>query len=764
MEPSWQPSFRQGKECILAKIEKSVVGMAMLSTYLNYKLINKDLRQSLDRVADQTTVLRETKYYKENIGKIGSAKEFLADHRLYKYAMEAYGLDDMIYAKAFMRKVLESDLNDENSFVNRLSDERYRDFAKAFQFTADGTTAAKPDIQTDKQEDDLLDTYNQEIANKAKAVEDDTDYYSKTVAKLTNIDGFVNDRRLVEYSLKAFGIDPTYYSAQIMRKILTSDPSDPSSYINSIKDPAYAEIAESLQALADSFNFNSDGSLPAGTPVQTTAQIKSLTETYVLSVPDRVTPMAAQLNTDYFESKASQITSVTQLMGDERLLSYVLTTFGLEDNATTRANLPKALTSDLSNPASFANTSNNDTYRKLAQLFNFLPDGKVPTGQKMLGRDELAEVTVTYMAAYDDADQKDDSEKIAFYKNMIDVVEDVDGLVNNFILYDFVMEAFGLDPDTESKTTIRKVLTSDLSDPNSFANQTRDSRYINLAEAFNFDASGKPRIPRTAQSEGEISSTASAYLVGATGRGQTLDQAKTETVYYREQIDRVTSLKDLLDNKRLLTYVLEAFGVTLPSTPADFMEQVMKSDVDDPDSFANKLEDRRFAQIAASFNFDTDGNLVVRPEDQSQSRRGVMNTIELHTRQTLEKQSGEENEGLRLALYFQRKASGITSVYSILADRALQQVVFKALGLPDEMAQAPVDHQAELLKSRLNLDDFKDTEKLERFLSRFSIRYDMENDTSTSLATALFQNAGQNEVSVNAMVSFAQLRASRYYS
>ena len=735
----------------------------MLSTYLNYKLINKDLRQSLDRVADQATVARETKYYKENIGKVTSAKEFLADHRLYKYAMEAYGLDDMIYAKAFMRKVLESDLNDEDSFVNRLSDERYRDFAKAFRFIADEASASKPDVQTDRQEDDMIGLYNQQIVSKANAVADDTEYYKSTIAKVTSVDDFANDRRLVEYSLKAFGIDPTYYSTRTMKLILTSDPSDPNSYINSIKDPAYADIARSLQSLAGTFNFKTDGTLPTGTPAQTEAQIKSVTEAYVFSVPDRVTPLAAQWNTEYFESKAPQITLVSDFMSDDRLVGYLEAAFGIEDSVSIRENIAKAMTSDLSDPTSFANQSNNDTYRKIARLFNFQPDGQVPAGQEMLGRSELAEITVTYMAAYDDADQKKDSSKTSFYQNMIDTVEDVDGLLNNFILYDYVLEAFGLDPDKESKGTIRQVLTSDLSDRNSFANQTRDSRYIDLANAFNFGTDGKIRAARLAQSEGEISATASAYLAGVTRRGQTMDAAKAETLYYREQIERISSLGDLLKDKRLLTYVLDAFGATLPSTPTDFMEQVMKSDLDDPDSFANKLDDKRFAQIAASFNFASDGSIITRSADPAQSRRGVLNTIELHTRQTLEKQSGEESEGVRLALYFQRKAPEISSVYGILADRALQQVVFKALGLPDEMAQAPIDHQAELLKNRLKIEDFKDPQKLEKFLARFSVRFDIENDTASSPVMALFQGTDGSDVSVGAMASFAQLRASRLY-
>ena len=65
-----------------------------------------------------------------------SVDAFLDDFQLYSYAMKAYGLEDMIYAKAFMRKVLESDMSDANSFANKLTDVRYQDFASAFSFSA----------------------------------------------------------------------------------------------------------------------------------------------------------------------------------------------------------------------------------------------------------------------------------------------------------------------------------------------------------------------------------------------------------------------------------------------------------------------------------------------------------------------------------------------------------------------------------------------------------------------------------------------------
>ena len=77
----------------------------MVSTYLSYDLVVRDMKASLDRTASDPQVAREAAYYKENIGKVTSVDEFLDNYRLYSYAMKAYGLEDMVYAKAFMKKV-----------------------------------------------------------------------------------------------------------------------------------------------------------------------------------------------------------------------------------------------------------------------------------------------------------------------------------------------------------------------------------------------------------------------------------------------------------------------------------------------------------------------------------------------------------------------------------------------------------------------------------------------------------------------------------
>ncbi len=93
----------------------------MVSTFLTYETVNRNYKASLDRVKNDAATAREAQYYQENIGKVKTVDDFVDDYRLYSYAMKAYGLEDMTYATAFMKKVLNSDLTDDNSFANKLA-------------------------------------------------------------------------------------------------------------------------------------------------------------------------------------------------------------------------------------------------------------------------------------------------------------------------------------------------------------------------------------------------------------------------------------------------------------------------------------------------------------------------------------------------------------------------------------------------------------------------------------------------------------------
>ena len=202
-----------------------------------------------------------------------------------------------------------------------------------------------------------------------------------------------------------------------------------------------------------------------------------------------------------------------------------------------------------------------------------------------------------------------------------------------------------------------------------------------------------------------------------------------ETEYYLENISNVKSVEDFIEDDRLFRYAMTAHGLSEMSYAKAFMRKVLEEGIDANDTFANSLADRRYRDFVETFNFARYG------ETATAFGRTQQGTADLYVRQTMEIDAGAENEGVRLALYFQRKAPELTSVYEILGDRALLEVVQTALSIPPQASFQDIDRQAEDIVKRLDLEDLKDPEKLGRFLQQFSALWDIKSPQSASSST-----------------------------
>ncbi len=209
-------------------------------------------------------------------------------------------------------------------------------------------------------------------------------------------------------------------------------------------------------------------------------------------------------------------------------------------------------------------------------------------------------------------------------------------------------------------------------------------------------------------------------------------QVARETAYYLANIENVKSIDDFLADDRLYRYAMKAFGLDDMTYAKAFMRKVLTEGIVDSDSFANTLSDHRYREFADTFNFAQFGNATTIFDA---TRQG---TVDRYVRQTLEEDAGSQDEGVRLALYFERKASGLESPYNILADAALLKVVQTVLDLPATMSLLDIDKQAELISLRLDVEDLEDPDKLARFLRRFTSLWDAANPkTGTSTPSLL---------------------------
>ncbi len=82
---------------------------------------------------------RQVDAFAEHLPKIKTAEDLVSNRRVLQVALGAFGLQDDIDNRAFIRKIVEDGTTERGALANRLSDKRYQEFAKAFSFlTPDG--------------------------------------------------------------------------------------------------------------------------------------------------------------------------------------------------------------------------------------------------------------------------------------------------------------------------------------------------------------------------------------------------------------------------------------------------------------------------------------------------------------------------------------------------------------------------------------------------------------------------------------------------
>jgi hypothetical protein len=107
-------------------------------------LLNRTLERQTELFNASPEIVRDTDYFEQNIGAVQTADDLVSDRRLLRVALGAFGLQEDIDSRAFIRKVLEEGTARDDAFANRLTDDRYKKLADAFGF-ADGTVPRTQD-------------------------------------------------------------------------------------------------------------------------------------------------------------------------------------------------------------------------------------------------------------------------------------------------------------------------------------------------------------------------------------------------------------------------------------------------------------------------------------------------------------------------------------------------------------------------------------------------------------------------------------------
>ncbi|MDH7786856.1 hypothetical protein QBD01_002883 [Ochrobactrum sp. 19YEA23] len=228
-----------------------------------------------------------------------------------------------------------------------------------------------------------------------------------------------------------------------------------------------------------------------------------------------------------------------------------------------------------------------------------------------------------------------------------------------------------------------------------------------------------------------------------------------ETAYFQENIGNVKSIDDFMSDTRLYNYAMKAFGLEDMAYAKAFVRKILTEGVTSDDAMANKLTDKRYKEFATVFDFAGKGAEATQSTDVQQ---GV---VDKYLRQTLETEAGGQNEGVRLALYFERKASNITNAYEILGDKALLTTVQTIFNWPATMSNADVDKQAKMLEAKIDFSKMSDPDYVSKLISRFTAMYEMNNPTASSpasIASLLLGSASSVGISTDILTTLQSFK------
>jgi hypothetical protein len=182
--------------------------MGVTTTLSSYLAVANNLGKWQAITQKSPDVSTQVKYFTENVGKIKSADDLIKNTRVFNFAMTAFGLGEMTYAKGLMRQVLHQGVADKDALANKINNPNIRAFAKAFDFAANGAnTTSSPALRAE--------VVNRYIEQSLETKQGEQNpgvqlalYFRRNAPHVTSVYGLLADKNLLKVVQTALGISP----------------------------------------------------------------------------------------------------------------------------------------------------------------------------------------------------------------------------------------------------------------------------------------------------------------------------------------------------------------------------------------------------------------------------------------------------------------------------------------------------------------------------------------------------------------------------
>lgn len=233
-----------------------------LSSTLALNVLDRTKSAQITAVRDTAVHSRAIEAFLEKIGDVETVDDLINDYDSYSFVMKAFDLEDEIYGKGLIKKMLSEDSEDDGALVNVLTESRFENLYDAMGFSEEGTKTSKTSSYLWK--NDIVNRYLERQYINDQADQNSTvGIILEVQEKLEDVANWYNvlaDEDLTEFFRTALGIPDETAQIDIDQQAeIFADKMD----IEDLKDSEimaelttrYAIIADALAA-SESFSSN----------------------------------------------------------------------------------------------------------------------------------------------------------------------------------------------------------------------------------------------------------------------------------------------------------------------------------------------------------------------------------------------------------------------------------------------------------------------------------------------------------------------------
>lgn len=220
-----------------------------------------------------------------------------------------------------------------------------------------------------------------------------------------------------------------------------------------------------------------------------------------------------------------------------------------------------------------------------------------------------------------------------------------------------------------------------------------------------------------------------------------------KTEYFLDNISKVVTAADLLDDRRLLEVALGAFGLSDDIDNRFFIQKVLEDGTSDPQALSNRLSDKRYAGLSQAFGF---GDSAIPLTSLNGFATKIIDQFENNA---FEQAVGAIDNDARLALNMSSELSEIVENnqtddarwFQIMGSPPVRQIFEAALGLPSSIGTLNIDRQLDAFRaaasSRFGTDEVEKlsgSDEQEKLIRLFFLNREVSAATaSTGASVAL---------------------------